>query len=399
MVKVCILRNVLGEQLDLCVDGDQFRWTDGPPENYWTYGNQDSALDIETFAKLIGLNIRLPPAQFANAFKTLGASNVRWQHAMPKEEFKAYMNGMLDDIRIISGSKYIAYYTDVFRCIKEGLRALERAKINKQRLNKYILDEQNESNRSSLLSLLPDKDGFAQQTKYDQVGTQTGRLTIKSGPKILTLSKKYRDVITSRYDGGAIISLDFKSLEPRIILEMNEIIASKDIYATISESIFDNKFPRLTVKAITISLLYGAHESTIERVSGLSGKDLKHAIAGISDFFKLETLFNSLLNEIKANGVIKNIFGRPIVVNDRKKLVNYFAQSSAAEGALLGFTNIINFIKERQFRMHPIFIIHDDLMLDVHPNEMKYIDQIIKQCERIPGLKQTFPVRCEEICV
>ena len=97
-------------------------------------------------------------------------------------------------------------------CTKWGLG------VNVSNINSYIKETTSgPSVISSLRTFLPDDTGQAKKVRYDQIGTTTGRLTVKSGPAILTLPQKYRDVISSRYDQGKVIQIDFVSVEPRVL--------------------------------------------------------------------------------------------------------------------------------------------------------------------------------------
>lgn len=398
MPRVCIERDVLGERFDICIDSGKLSRCDGIPSGSWTLGVPSSLMSLEILSTLSNIPIRKIPGRFTRAFKTLNhVDPVRWQFALPSGEFDAFMHGMLEDIKILLERGCVAYYTEVFRRTRECLGALGRACIDAGRLERYIAHEPNESNRSVLQSFRPLDDGLAPRVTYNQTSTVTGRLIVESGPRILTLSKRYRDMIVSRYEGGRVLSLDFSSLEPRIILIAQGREAPRDIYAEVCETIFGGMLTRLQAKAVTISLLYGASESTIQHASGLSGAELKKAIEGITAFFGLEHLLQRLIEEAQHTGGIKNYFGRPLVIGDRRKLINLYAQSSAVDAALLGFANGIDEIKDKQLKIIPIFSIHDALVLDVHPDHEGYIDGIVKRCGQVSEIKEVFPVRCEEI--
>ena len=61
-------------------------------------------------------------------------------------------------------------------------------------------------------------------------------------------------------------------------------------------------------------------------------------------------------------------------------LINYFVQSTAVDVALYGFTALVKALKHLK-RAHPIFILHDALILDVHRSHEEEINAI---CE--PGI-------------
>lgn len=394
----CIGRHALGEQLDLCVTDGGYRWSDGIPPDTWALGDSSSVLDLSLLAKLSGMTIRDVPERFRVAFKSLGHTGpVRWRQAMPENEFRAYIDGMLESIRTLLNSGCVGYYTEVFRRARECLGALGRARIDGGRLVNHIAVEANETNRSALQSFTPDSDGWAPRVSYDQVATVTGRLVVSGGPRILTLPKRCKDIITSRYEGGTIVSLDYSSLEPRVILGAQGRVAPRDIYAEMCDVAFSGALTRAQAKAVTISLLYGARDATISRASGLTGQELRRAIEGVSQFFTIDALSERLLEEARQTGIIRNYYGRPIIIGDRKNLMNYYAQSTAVDAALLGFASAVELIKRDALEIIPLFVIHDALMLDVHPDFVGYIEIIARQCGQIRGFNVEFPVRCEEM--
>lgn len=398
MHRVCISRRVLGEPFDLCVMGKELRRSDGIPPDCWVFGDPDAELNLELLSILSRMSIRRVPERFTKAFAALGHTGpIRWQHALPRVEFDAFLAEMLEDIRSLLDRGCVAYYTEVFRRTREGLRALGRARVDKVRLDRYWLNEPNETNRSALRSLDPQSDGLAAPVVYSQTSTVSGRLIVESGPRILTLPRKYRDVIVSRFKGGKIVSIDFSSLEPRLILVAQGRPAPEDIYAEVCDSVFGGSLTRLQAKAVIISLLYGASEATISRASGLKNGELKAAIEGVSSFFGLDAFHERLLEEAKLTGSIRNYFGRPLTIGDRRNLGNLYAQSSAVDYALLGFSGAIEMIRERQLDIIPLFNIHDDLLLDVHPDHERYLDEIGVRCGQVAGVNEVFPVRRKEI--
>jgi hypothetical protein len=393
----CINRSLLGEQFDLCVSDGKFRWSDGAPEGYWSLGDDNALLDIKLLAKLSNMQIRDVRDAHRASFSTLRYSGpVQWRYALSAKEFDAFIRGMLDDIEALFSQGCVSYYTDVFKSTRECLNSLEHARVDDCLLEKFIADEANETNRSALRSLAPNSCGFANKTIYDQTSTITGRLTVASGPRILTLPKRHRSAIVSRYDGGSIVFLDFRSLEPNVILGAQKRKTPEDVYSEICSTVLGGKLDRKQAKIATIALLYGAQESTASQLSGLSGKELKDTMKKISEFFLLDAMFNKLLDELKCNGKICNFYGRPIIVNDRRKLLNYYAQSSAVDVALLGFWSAVKYVKQEKLRMHPLFVIHDCILFDVHPDDMIYIGDVIKQCENVPGFEpSTFRISGE----
>jgi hypothetical protein len=404
VVSVCILRDVLGEKLDVLYDTDtmKYRICDGvPSKSTWVVGDTNALMSIDALASLGGTPIRTsPPKQFKDAYDMLAPGvPIRWRSALPKSVFDSFMSGLLDDITRTLSSEHMTYYTDVFQCIRETLGALEHACIDIDRLESFISNEANHTNRAALETLRPDADGYAKVPTYDQLSTVTGRLTITSGPRMLTLSKRYRGALKSRYVGGRIALIDYRSLEARVAMLSTNRIPHTDVYAHVSDDVVGmGIITREQAKIATISLLYGASKKTIGHMTGLSEPMLSLATQLIAEYLNIDGLLRSITASAH-DGMIKNGYGRPIFVSNAKKLINYYTQSTASDAAALGFSKAIAFIKERCMLMHPLFIIHDALMIDIHPDFVGYIDDVARSCESINGFDASFPVRVEFIDV
>lgn len=397
--RVCIPGGFWGERHVLLADLDAgtFRWVDDMPNDCWVLGVGPSGRNLLEVARLSNMKIRsAPEGGFRAAFDALGVKDVTWRLSVPGRAFRAFIASLVDDIRNVIIHGCVSYYDDVFRRAGVCLERLGQACIDGRRLSTYIANEKNETNRSALSSFEP-SDGYAARVAYDRLGTVTGRLTVSSGPRIITLPKRYRDIIVSRHERGRIVSLDFSSLEPRIILDAQGLPAGDDIYGDICR-----EMPHLDVaraKPLTIALLYGAGEQTLGRISGLRGSTLFETVERLTTTFGISTLHQRLSTELGRDGKILNGYGRPVYVKEdqQRKLVNYFSQSTAVDRALLGFSAAVELSSTMGWGITPLFVIHDDLIVDVHPDALDHIDEFKEACSVLPGSSKRFPLKYREI--
>lgn len=403
---VCIHRNVLGEPFHLLHDEDsgKFRKVGTPPDGCWIVGDPSAELSIDRLALVSGSPIQLIPsgpygAMAAALRREDPGLKICWRHVLPDGKFVGFVQELLDGARSLLGSGNVGYYLDVFRTTSGCLRGLEKARIDEDRLYSHYAGEKNESNRSTLKSCFPDPNGFARPIVYNQSSTVTGRLVVESGPRILTLPKRYRDSFRSRYDGGTVGILDYRSLEPRISLSTVGRPVPDDVYDDINLNLFGNSFERERVKVMAISILYGAQEETFGRLSGLTGSERHEAMDKIGSYFGIRLSRARLVKQLEEHGFITNIYGRVIRPAKRAPnlLYNNYIQSSAVDAALLGFAQACDLIRSNGWKIHPLFVIHDALMLDVHPGYAEYIGEVKVACRRVPGLEVELPVKYEEI--
>lgn len=324
------------------------------------------------------------PESFIKAFKGLSpklqGSAVPWHLTLPEKLYNAIERDQ-ERFHTELNNLDLSYLQDVYIPTQKVFDYLQPAKINIERYQQYAqLDS-----TGHIQSFKPDKHGFANVVEYDRVSNITGRFKTTSGPMLLHLPKIYRSVLESRWkDNGAVISLDYKSLEPRVLLATSGTQPiERDIYESVRTSLFqDNpEVNREVVKKIVLSELYGAGiESLRQRLPNV--RDLEAVVGQIADWFDLEALRFKLYEQWKETGnrYITNFYGRRVKTETAHTLVNHYVQSTAVDVAMLGFLNILQYVEElgKQDDIVPIFILHDALILDIHENSFSLINGLCK---------------------
>lgn len=221
----------------------------------------------------------------------------------------------------------------------------------------------------------------------------TGRLSIESGPNILHLKREHRDIFVSRFgEDGAILQVDFKSLEPRILALLQKDDVPNDIYTDIVKFI-GKDIDRDLVKKATLATIYGMSRYNLATM--LKVDNTKEIIEKINEYFGISLFQKSLSIDLAENKKIQNFYGRNIFVEQGNEhlLVNYFTQSTGVDVSLMGFNQIIDNIKKEELNIDPVFILHDALILDVHKDSVKQLKNIIQDGIIIPGFKNNrFPL-------
>lgn len=327
------------------------------------------------------------PERFIRAYKGLSSrlqgSAVPWNLTLPEKLYKAIER---DKERFDTelNNLNLGYLQDVYIPTQKVFDYLQPAKINTERYHQYVQLDQT----GHIQSFKPNQDGYANVVEYDRISNITGRFKTVSGPMLLHLPKIYRSVLESRWkDNGAVVSLDYKSLEPRVLLATSGTQPKegieKDIYDSVRLSLFqDNpEVDRDVVKKIVLSELYGAGIETLrQRLPNV--RDLEAVVGQIADWFGLEALRSKLFEQWKqtSNKYIDNFYGRRVKTETSHTLVNHYVQSTAVDVAMLGFLNILQYVEElgKQQDIVPIFILHDALILDIHENCFSLINGLCK---------------------
>ena len=383
-------------------ESDEYYWNDISHSNMWTYGDINSVMSIGSVLKIFGNN--LPdtlPQNYTNTFnELLGTTNtdnhnIPLFYAVPRKKFiKAIKNMLhmsLEAIRMIKNKQYI----ETFIRSREFIMGLERACVDDNKLSEYTRAEKSLSVISSLKTFQPDHDGFANAVVYSRDTSSTGRMVVKEGPRILTLPKRYRDILVSRYKGGSIIQLDFISLEPRVALSVCDKNISGDIYKHLSDKLFGGFLDRQTAKIAVLSALYGMSTKKFGDIINCE-LDPKQLIDDISEYFCTKSTVSSIRNKMQSDGYVSNYFGRPLIGSKllynspSGSLMSHYIQSSAVDVALLGFSSFISDMPEN-LNATPLFVIHDALVIDVCRDSMDWFTSAANKSININNLGQ-FPL-------
>jgi len=253
-------------------------------------------------------------------------------------------------------------YSTLFTSYSKLFDEIKSTKINSLYYRIACNMEKNETISSCLTTFQPNRDSFCKKTYYNLVNNVSGRLTVKSGPSILTLPKRHRKILDTRFANGDVLSLDFSSLEPRLCLSLIGKQIKGDLYDEI-KNVLGLDVDRVIIKRAIISVLYGAHYTSLKGLSESRAKDVFHSV---KEFFELDKLLEFATN-IDDNGLRKNYFGRPLWNLEEQKeniLINNYIQSSAVDLALSYFSMLTDKLDTEKFV--PIFVLHDAIIFDIN---------------------------------
>lgn len=209
---------------------------------------------------------------------------------------------------------------------------------------------------------------YLEVPEYDHSGT-TGRTGIKKGFNYLTLKKEERKNLKTLNDNNFLVEIDFKSCEPFFYIISQNIISYdiEDVYQWISNSINLKIEDRDVFKRGILSLMYGANESTVSKISKISVSNIEK----IKSLLKINEFTDNLKNEFSKNGYILNYYGRPIYSDNN--LFNYWIQSSAVDFCSLSFLNFRN-----TFNFDTHYFVHDSMTISCNDEQFNLIKNIKK---------------------
>ena len=394
-MSVIISKNLLGTKKHLVHDGDNFSWSDECSRDYWKLGFDREVRDIGVLADAANISLcEFDKTPAGKAVRSVyGNAPIPWMHALTDSLFHKQLRSLLDQLWMLLEDESNGYYMHQFLVNREILMGLYRPKVDVALLRQMIKDDKS-SKVHDLKRFLPDNGDIAPRTVYSQTGSVTGRLTVSSGPNILTLKKEYRKILKSRFENGKIVQIDVSSLEPRIALSMAENDQPADIYDHVGATILENRLERDKVKIAILNCIYGGSEWSLSKRLP-DDLDIKSIMNVIMRYFRINDLKDRLHSEAIENGCIKNLYGRRIPQSGA--LVNHFLQSSGVDVSFNIFLKIIKNLSSLDITFVPIYIIHDAIVLDIPLESYDKITNVIKDGFIVDKLGCIFPVKLETI--
>ena len=396
-MKICIHKNILGTDMHLSTNFKQaVAWVNVPEATDYLYGfeGQDS---FDVIKYLAGTEVPSQPLdKFRSPFRHTRSRQIMWSKSMPKKAYSKYFQSIQNKICDTLASDQHGYFNERIRPLQHLICNLQPAHINNDIYMSHFSDP-NTVNKSVLASFNP-TNGQAKKVDYNLIGTATGRLTVLTGPNILTLKKDMRDILTSRFEGGKIMQFDYDSLEPRVALILAGKMPTRDIYVDLCKKVLGGKYGRQTAKLLTIATLYGMGVNRVKELLGVSKITAREVLDKLELFFGVADIKSQLETQAES-GCIKNHFGRNIWVRNSAPhvLYNNYIQSTAMDAALEGFYNIVEGVKENGHKCVPIFLLHDAIIFDCHPDTFDKLEDIMKPGQSVPAFDSKLYMSEEEV--
>jgi hypothetical protein len=408
--RFCIDSKLVGTDKHVVVDCDietlasSYMLVDSVPADTWHLDgtikpNSDWCLDSALRLSGRTLNVS-PPEQYVTAMTTfsgsLGEMAVPWHKVMPARAHLSFVKGLVSETIVAMANAPLDYYRTVWVPGNSVLRSLQAAAVDSQLWRERVAS--GEGNVPATQSFVPGEEGLARQVHYDRFKTLTGRLTVESGPQILTLKREHRDILRSRHgDQGGIYALDFANLEARILLyEYGRSCNDVDLYGVIAKEL---GYDRKAIKGAVISELYGSSKWALGKHLGIEGKELNEFVKKVKDYFSTSELLERVKTQFLATGKVINRYGRPVTIDEPLDhiFISYYGQSTGVDVTMLGFKQVVDTLRKKAPKSSPIFLLHDAMFLDVHNDDLPIV-QAIKHV-KVKGYVQKFFLKLEKISV
>ena len=245
--------------------------------------------------------------------------------------------------------------------------------------------------------------------EFNQGVASTGRLS-SNNPNLQNIpirnprGREVRKAFICENEDYLMLSADYSQIELRVIAALskdpNMISAFKnneDIHSSTAAKVFNvnlnevTKEQRSNAKTVNFGIIYGVSAFGLSNQTTLNRTESKELIESYySAYPELKNYISNQINFARENGYVETILGRKRYLKDinsrnpivrgaaERNAVNAPVQGSAADIIKLAMITIQNKIAERDFKSKMLVQVHDELVFEIHKNELEKMKSLIK---------------------
>jgi DNA polymerase-1 len=244
-------------------------------------------------------------------------------------------------------------------------------------------------------------------TIYKQAFTSTGRLSsvepnLQNIPIRYEEGRQIRKIFVPDHQ-HTLLAADYSQVELRVLAHMAEEPAmiqafnnDEDIHSTTAKLLFDKEditsLERRQAKAVNFGIIYGQTAWGLSGSTDLSQKDAKVFIEKYYERFpKIKSFMDYVVNFASEKGYATTMFERRRYLPELKSSVymqreagkrnamNAPIQGSAADIIKLAMNALYQKMKEAKLKSKMLLQVHDELVFDVHPDEIDIMTALVKE--------------------
>jgi len=246
-------------------------------------------------------------------------------------------------------------------------------------------------------------------TQYMQAVAATGRLS-SNNPNLQNIpirterGREVRKAFIPRDENYVLLAADYSQIELRIIAALSEeetmIEAFKngeDIHASTAAKVFNVPLKEVTreqrsnAKTVNFGIIYGVSAFGLSNQTDLSRSEAKELIDTYYETYpKLKAYMSSQVDFAREHGYVETVLHRRRYLKDinsrnamirsgaERNAVNAPIQGSAADIIKLAMIHINSRLEKEHFKTKMLLQVHDELVFDVHKDELERVKPMIK---------------------
>jgi DNA polymerase-1 len=261
------------------------------------------------------------------------------------------------------------------------------------------------------LPLMINKKTGRVHTSYAQAVAVTGRLSsnnpnLQNIPVRTERGKEIRKAFIPRDKNHVLLSADYSQIELRIVAAIsgdvnmcNAFTTGKDIHTATAAKVFNvdekdvTKEMRYKAKSVNFGIIYGQGAFGLAENLGIPRAEAKEIIDNYKKEFPLiQKYMDDTINFAKETGYVETLMGRKRWLRDinsanftvrgfaERNAINSPIQGTAADMIKLAMIKIHAAFKKQNFKSKMLLQVHDELVFDVHKDEIEIIKPVILEC-------------------
>jgi DNA polymerase-1 len=250
-------------------------------------------------------------------------------------------------------------------------------------------------------------------TSFNQAVTATGRLS-STNPNLQNIpirterGKEVRKAFVPRNPDFVLLSADYSQIELRIIASfskdesmINAFRNNIDIHTATASKVFKVKLEEVSsemrrrAKMVNFGIIYGISAFGLARRLNIPRKEAADTIeAYFTEFPTIKQYMDESINRAREQYYVETILGRRRYLRDinsrnqtertfaERNAINAPIQGTAADMIKLAMIRVHEFIKKEKLQSRMILQVHDELLFDVHKDELEMLTPKVEELMR-----------------
>jgi len=273
----------------------------------------------------------------------------------------------------------------------------------------------------SLPELVNRRDGRI-HTSYNQAVAATGRLSsnnpnLQNIPIRTELGREIRKAFIPRNSDYLLLAADYSQIELRIIAHLSQDMAmindfnqGVDIHTATASRVYNMPLGEITrdmrrnAKTVNFGIIYGISAFGLSERLGIPRREAADIINNYFEKYPgIKNYMDNTISMAKKQGYVETIKGRRRYLPDinsgngvvrgfaERNAINAPIQGSSADMIKIAMIKVFNELTKRKLKSRMILQVHDELVFDVHRDELETIKPIIEKNMK-EALKLSVPV-------
>lgn len=245
---------------------------------------------------------------------------------------------------------------------------------------------------------------------FHQTITATGRISstepnLQNIPIKLEIGRKIRKIFIPQNDNYLLLDGDYSQIELRVLAHIakdstliNAFRSGEDIHRITASQVFNIPVKEVTskqrsnAKAVNFGIVYGIGAFSLSQDLNITRKEAEDYIEGYFEKYpNVRKYMDETVKEAKKFGYVTTLFGRRRSIPEinsknfnrrsfgERVAMNTPIQGTAADIIKIAMIRVYNKLKENNLKSRLILQVHDELLVEVHKDEIDKVKGILKE--------------------